>query len=507
MQRFVDLAAFRAISRTGRPRPLGESGLFERPGNEEASLSSLRDCVVASLLAVSLGGCVGGAGEGADWPPTAKRWYDRADASYRTADIDDAELSIANAMRVLPDEPEVRLLAARIALARLEYKRVGQLLSGLEGSEASALRGRAYWYSGDVTRAADELERLISDPEVRDPWATEVAKLARRGGGRKPFQMSGGLVGVTEMPPVAATSLVVPVEVNGEPALGLIATGTAEAVYDSGGRGSEPSWISLRFGERIEVKDVPALAKDLSGLSRQLNAPIKLLIGVNLLRHLHPTFDFAGGQFVVRTFEPPPPPQATTIRLSYARGGGMMMRGAFGSDHTAPGASLLIDTSMTFPLALDEAGWKKAGVLTSSLRSIPNAGNLRAGVLPILRIGAFSVPEVPGVFGAPVSELEKGLDVDLDGLIGSGLLASFRVTLVDQGRTMWLEDLPREALEQPLPIPDLSDEPLDSEDDVDEDEPPPAKPGAKTPAGKAPAAKPNLPKPQAAPKSPAGNAP
>jgi len=400
------------------------------------------------------------------WPENAKKWFDRAHASYRVGDVDDADAAVGNALRVLPDEPSVRVLAARIALARLEYDRATQLLNGVDSTDARGIRGRAYWYAGQVDKAADELEKLVADPEVRDLWATEVAKLARRGSGRKPFRMSGGMVAVMEMPQVASTSLVVPVEVNGEPALGLIATGTAEAVVDSGGPAGEPKWISLRFGERIEVKDVPALAKDLTGISKQLNAPIKVLIGVNLLRHLHPTLDFAGSQFVVRNFEPPPPPQATTVRVSYVRGGGMMMRGAFGSEQTAPGAALLIDTSMTFPLALDEGGWKKAGVPTSSLRSIPNAGSLRAGILPQLRLGAFTVPQVPGVLGAPVAELEKGLDVDLDGLVGSGLLATFRITLVDGGRTMWLEDLPAEAL-IPAPklpnLPDAGDAPEDED--------------------------------------------
>ena len=36
--------------------------------------------------------------------------------------------------------------------------------------------------------------------------------------------------------------------------------------------------------------------------------------------------------------------------------------------------------------------------------------------------------------------------MELDGLVGSGLLATFRVTLADGGRTMWLEDMPAEAL-------------------------------------------------------------
>lgn len=454
--------------------------------------------VALSLLGVACGPAV--TNTEAAWPANAKKWFDRAQASFRTGDVDDAESAVENALRVMPDEPAVRLLAARIALAHLQYDRAAQLLNAVDGSDASSIRSRAYWYSGQVDKAADELEKLVADPEVHDVWAAEVAKLARRGSGRKPFRMTGGMVAVTDMPQVASTSMVVPVEVNGEPALGLIATGTAEAVVDSGGPAGDPKWISLRFGERIEVKDVPALSKDLSGISKQLNAPIKMLIGVNLLRHLHPTIDFAGSQFVVRTFEPPPPPQATTVRVSYVRGGGMMMRGAFGSDQSAPNASLLIDTSMTFPLALDEGGWKKAGVPTSGLRSIPNAGALRAGVLPQLRLGAFTVPQVPGVLGAPVAELEKGLDVDLDGLVGSGLLATFRVTLVDGGRTMWLEDLPREALISgpKLPaLPDLSDVP-DSELE-EEPEPPPTKPGFKKPAPKAPAPAPKAPTPAPAP--------
>lgn len=434
----------------------------------------------ALALSVWLGGCGGGTQSGPSWPPTAKKWFDRAEQSYRTGDIEDAELAVENALRMLPDEAEVKVLAARIALARLEYDKVLQLLRGVESSEARTVRARALWYAGRVEETADELDRLLTDPEVRDVWATEVSKLARRGTGRKPFRMSGGLLAVTEMPQVAASSLVVPLEVNGEPALGLIATGTAEAVIDSTG---EPTWLSLRFGQRVEVKDVPALAKDLSGISRQLNAPIKMLIGVNLLRHLHPTFDFGGSQFVVRSFEPPPPPAATTLRVSYVRGGGMLLRGAFSADQTAPMASLLVDTSMSFPLALDDGGWKKAGLAPSSLRSVPNAGNLKAGTLPVLRLGAFEVPGVPGVYGAPVAELEQGLDVELDGLVGSGLLAAFRVTLVDGGRTMYLEDAPREAV-VPAPAPPPPPEPTDEAPAEPEPEPEPA------PAKKAPPKKP-----------------
>jgi hypothetical protein len=451
--------------------------------------------------------CGGSAGGHADWPPLGKKWFDRADASYRQGDIEDAQMAVDNALRVLPHEPDVRLLASRVALARLEFERALELLAGIDTPDALAVRGRSYWYSGRLDEAADELERLVADPEVRDPWARDVVHLARRGAGRKPFQMSGGRVAVSDMPQVGTSALIVPLEVNGDPALGLIATATPEAVVDSSGGSSEPTWISLRFGEprasrgfadmerddRIEVKDVPALAKDLSGLSRHLNAPIKVLLGVNLLRHLHPTFDFMGGQFVVRNYEPPPPPQATTVRVNYVRGGGMLLRGAFGVEENAPMASLLVDTSLHVPLALDEAAWKKAGVSMSSLKPVPNAAGLRHGVLPMPRLGAFEVPRVPGVHGGPIAEFEKELGMELDGLVGSRLLAAFRVTLVDDGRTMWLEDMPAEAVmrrSRALEVPD------DVEPEADEAEPeepaapakpgqkPPAKPGAAPPAAK-----------------------
>src|SRR5260221_4179611 len=164
----------------------------------------------------------------------------------------------------------------------------------------------------------------------------------------------------------------------------------------------------------------------------------------------------------------------------------MLLRGAVGSTAAQVPASLLIDTSIPFPVALDDGGWKKAGVPLSSLRLVPNQGTLRQGVVPLLRLGAFDVPSVPGLSGnEPVKEREDGLGIELDGLVGSGLFASFRVTLVDGGRTMWLGDLPREALNQPG-IDWTTDEPPDhgAYEKLDKDED--AAPAGKT--GKGPAA-------------------
>jgi hypothetical protein len=401
--------------------------------------------------------------QGAEWPPTAKKWFERADASYRDGDIEDADEAASNALRLMPAEERIRLLAARVALAKLEYDRVSTLLQGLRSAEAAGLRGRALWYSGSVVRAAEELDRLLADPEVRDPWASEVVKLARRGAGREPFRMSGGLLAVSEMPRVRGSAMVVPLEVDGEPALAMIATATAEVVIDSS-KGSEPKWVSLRFGEKIEVHDVPALAKDLSGVSRQVDAPIKMLIGVNLLRHVHATIDYVGDQFVVRTFEPPPPPEATTVPVHYVRGGGMLIRTALGADESSPRLSLLVDTSLGLPVALDADGWKRAGIDPSTLEPVPNAAQLRQGVLPLIRVGAFDLPKVPAYYGAPIQEVENTLGINLSGFAGAELVEAFRVTIAERGRALWLENLPRElsepaavlppAPEEVLPLPD-----------------------------------------------------
>jgi len=394
-----------------------------------------RGLVAAGLCVLAIS--CGPAQPGASWPPLAKKWFERAQASFHVGDMDDAQLASDNALRVDAKRPEIRLLAARIALAQLEFDRAVQLTEGMTSSDAEATRGRALWYGGHVSEAADVLSKLVADPEVRDPWAADIAKIALRGAGRHPFTMSGGLLAVSEMPDTGR-ALLVPVELDGEPALAMIATGVPETVVDASA-GAEPRWISLRFGERVEVKDIPALTKDLSGYSHQLNAPIKVLLGVNLLRHLRPTIDLLGGQFVVRTFDPPAPPGASTVKVSYARGGGMLLRAAFGSGDTGTAVSLLVDTTMDFPLALDKGGWKKAGQSLASLKPLPGNRGLSHGLVPLLSIGTFEIPQVPALAGVPVDQIEKPIGMDLDGIIGSGLLAPFRMTLVDGGRTLWLE--------------------------------------------------------------------
>ena len=399
-----------------------------------------------ALLALSVAPIACGPATGANSPqrsPVATQWIARAKASYRAGDFDDARDAIHHALVAAPSDTEIRELGARIALVCLDYPEALKLTEGLETSAVHALRGRALWFSGDIEHAADELEALLADPQVKDPWAREVAALARRGVGRHPFEMEGGSVGAVEMPkaidrvPLGAAN-VVPCELDGERILALVATGSSEVLVDSNSR-REPSWVNLRI-DRVEVKDVPALTQDLSGLARQIGVPIKALLGTQFLRHAHVTFDRRGDQFVVRRQDAPPPPDASRVPLYYIRGGGMIFRATVTARDDAP-IPLFVDSARPFPLALQDAAWQKAGVDVKSLAAVPDMPGMKHGMVPVFRVGGFDLAKMPALEGADLADF-SGLDVDLAGVAGADLLSFFRVTFEDEGRFAWLEPDP-----------------------------------------------------------------
>jgi hypothetical protein len=422
---------------------------------------------------------------GIERPPLANQWFDRAKAAYHAGDFDDANESAKHALAAAPSDPEIRELLARIDLVRLEYADALHLTEGLDSTDVHGIRGRAYWYSGDLEHAADELEAMLADPTVKDTWAREVAGLARRGAGRHPFEIDGGIVGAIEMPraldrvPLGAAN-VVPCELDGERILALVATGSSEVVLDSNAR-REPAWVNLKF-DHVEVKDVPALVQDLSPIARQIGVPIKAMLGAQLLRHAHVTFDRRGDQFVVRRQDAPPPPDASRVPLYYLRGGGMLMRAAVTPRDDDP-VPLLVDSSRPFPLLLQDGAWKKAGIDLHTLVPLPETPNVKRGMVPMFRVGGFDLAKMPALEGGDFGELNNSVDIDLGGVVGADLLAFFRVTFADGGRFMWVE--PDPALVGPVGAPAGA---------------PPAGPAA-APAPPAPAAAPPASAPAAPPPS------
>jgi hypothetical protein len=419
-------------------------------------------CVALAVAAASCG--PPGGGQGAQHParsPVVEEWFTRAQKSFRAGDVDDARDAIKHALEGAPKDQDLLLLSARVSLAKLDYSDAIKAATGIDTTEAKSVRGRAHWYAGDVDQAADELEAMLEDPKVKDPWARDVAQLAREGAGRHPFELDGGIVALTPMPTEIGDvplgeALVVPCELEGEPILALVATGSSEVFIDSNQR-KDPAWVSLRFAGRIEVRDVPALTQDLSPLSHQLGVPIKALLGVNLLRHAHVTFDRRGDQFVVRRFEPGPPPDGSRVPLSYVRGGGTTLRAGVTpkSDDDAP---FLVDTARFIPntprflqVALSDKLWKLSGVETGKLMPLPDSPTIRRGPLRTFRVGGFDLAGMPGLEGYDLSDVQQNVDIDLGGIVGAMLLSFFRVTFADEGRFIWIE--PDPLLLAPPPPP------------------------------------------------------
>lgn len=367
-------------------------------------------------------------------PPTPPESYDRAKKSLAVGDIYAAREAVQKAMVTAPDSQDVKLLAARVRLARLDYGEVTPLLSGIETTEARGLRGRAHWYAGELDAAADDLERLQLDPAANDEWAASIARLARSGAGRTPFAMSGAMTAVLPFVLFPGwTHLVVPIEIDGEKALAMVASGNSEVVIDRSTR-AEPSWVSMRFGD-LEVHDVPVLVEDLSGTSRALGAPIKALIGTNLLRRLNVTVDWQGQGLTVRTTEAPLPGKAMRVSLAYPLGGAMVVQVTVkgGSPTVFP---MLLDTMVPLPVALDEVGWKAAGIDVASLQQAPRS-SYRMARLAMVSVGAFEVTDVPGFYSS-FTDARAATGMDVHGAIGSGMLAALRTTFTEGGRAMWI---------------------------------------------------------------------
>ena len=132
------------------------------------------------MLTLACASCGAAGPHEAEWPPLAKKWFDRADRSFRQADIEDAQLAVDNALRIVPERQEVRLLAARVALAQLEHDRAIQLLRGLTSTAARTIRGRALWYSNRIARAATALPRAAKYPRADSLRQTGGSNLAAR---------------------------------------------------------------------------------------------------------------------------------------------------------------------------------------------------------------------------------------------------------------------------------------------------------------------------------------
>jgi hypothetical protein len=440
----------------------------------------------------------------------AIQWMKRANEELAALDLDEANDSIGKAAAAAPGDREIGILAARIALARLDFKGAVKALDGLEGSEAASLRARAFWYGDDLPHASEELSRALEDPAFKDPWAKPVRELAgTQGTGRKPFTLKDGSARLLEvrMPRDLNTLLLVPVEIDGQATVALIDTGVPEVVLDSKGR-SSPGWVTMKFasndGSRsMEFRDVPAMVQDLSPFTKGQTVPVGAVLGMNFLRRLHLTFDRLADQLVLRREEPSTPPQMTKVPVGFYNGGGMLVRSTIRKEFEVTSA-LWVNTGVEYPLAFPDTIWKKIGV---DPKSLPTAEGKSIARLTNIRVGGLDLGPADALAGVPQIEevLAKFKGVDVMGQVGMGFLAGVRVTLAEGGRALWLETDTNTPLV--LAPPPLGQKPVGPTTKQGAPATKPAAPAASAkPAAPAASAKPAAPAASAKPAAPAASA-
>ncbi len=364
-------------------------------------------------------------------------WFHRAEQSYAVGDFADADEAVKQAVAAGGHGEALANLRAKLALLRLDWADAIAATEGLTGADSRGYRARALWYAGRVEDASVEIDGLLRDAKVRDSWAKDVAPLARGGAGRKPYAIDSTWATVGLELPSSGSAFVVPVELDGKQVLAVVATSTSEVVLDAATH-KEPEWVNLRFGGRFEVRDVPALVKDLSTYSRLFDAPIEMLIGTRALRELHCTLDRRGGQLVLRREEATAPPQSTVLPARYLRGGGLLV--PVGFEHGNPGTRFneLVDSMLFLAMTIDGDRWKSVGVDPATLGTDP-ALKKPAGIVPLITIGSFEFPRIPAVEGFGAFDVKSAVDFRLDGVFGANLLQLFRVTFAGQGERLWLE--------------------------------------------------------------------
>ncbi len=396
--------------------------------------------LTALALATSLTACSPGSPAAARAPERSSagdEWLRRAEQSYAQGDFIDADEAVVQAWAAGARSEAAVNLRAKLGLARLDWADVVAATEGRTGADTRGYRARALWYAGRIEEASAEIEALLRDPKVRDSWAKEVAPLARAGAGRKPYAIESSWSTVGVELPSSGSAFVVPVELDGKQVLAVVATSTAEVVLDAATH-KDPEWVNLRFGGRFEVRDVPALVKDLSNYSRLFDAPIELLIGTRALRELHATLDRRGSQLVVRRDEATAPPQATVLNARYLRGGGLLVPVGFEHGKTATRFNELVDSMLFFALTVDGERWAQVGVDKATLATDP-ALKKPTGIVPLVTIGSFEFPRIPAIEGFGAFDVRTSVDFRLDGVLGANLLQLFRVTFAGQGERLWLE--------------------------------------------------------------------
>ncbi len=261
--------------------------------------------------------------------------------------------------------------------------------------------------------------RCSTDPKVKDPWARDVAGLARRGAGRHPFEMEGGLVAASRDAARASIGCR-----SARPTWSP-ASSTASASWRSWPpararcsstrtRATKPSWVDLRF-DRVEVEGRagaragplahhPPAGRAHQGAHRRAAAAPRPR---DLRPPRRPVRRPPAGRAATARREPGAPllparRRHDPARDRHARRG----RPRFPCSSTAPARSRCCSRT--------PRGRRRASTCTR-WRRCPTIPTIKRGIVPMFRVGGFDLAKMPAIEGVDSSELTAGVDIDLGG--------------------------------------------------------------------------------------------
>jgi hypothetical protein len=351
-------------------------------------------------------------GASVEAPRSSNAGAPRAEARWQALDLEGA-LEAARAGGTAAD----REIGARAALALGRPAEAAELLGGSHRLEHLRLRGQAEILLGRWGRAAAALREAGRRSRAEDPWTDDRAIIAARMADRGDTSMEGA--GRSSLPLAPGRPLpFVEVEVDGRRTWALVSTGVDLAIVDRRRRARPGVLDELRLGA-LRLRAVPHTVRDLADLDAAAPGEVGLVVGLHLLRRLHPVLDGPAGALEVGAEAPPRPAEPFEATMLTPSGSFLAVPGE------VPEGTLwlTVDTGTPSVVAPGPA-W---------------GASLEGPRVPRLRVGDLVLEDLPADLGLLGESHARAVGAPVAGLLGWGLLGAMRVVLDFGARRLRVE--------------------------------------------------------------------
>jgi hypothetical protein len=346
-------------------------------------------------------------------------------------DFERAERLANAALSEAPGDATAQQVAARIALAHGDHRRVLAVLADATEPELVRLRARARHAGGDLEGTLSDLSSVDGQEPV-DGWAEAMLPLARLGAVLPCYGREGSARATL---PFAGRSPLplVEVRVDGRSVVALIATQADLTIVDDELRGEAGIVGRVDLGGLV-MKNVPAIVRDLAPIGAQVGEDVGAVLGLDVLLRLGATLDFRERWLVVGEVERRGDDLFAAPFLTLA-GSFLAVEGRLDDRRDV---LLAFDTAGPFPLAVSDAVVRGLG---HGLESLPRAegapsDDVRTLMVRELAIGDVEIAGVPAATGLIPADLSELAGAPVEGIVGALTLQQMRVTIEPETRRL-----------------------------------------------------------------------